>query len=173
MQVFQFLAGVVVLLFGRPLYWALVAVLGFLIGYELVRDLAIAQSPLMRVLLAVGAGLIAAGLAVAFQWLAFGLVGFLAGSYLVQAALVRYEITTANPAIWIIVGGVIGAVIAFLLVDWAVIVLSSVAGATMIANQFEVANQTRLLIMLGLIVVGVIFQRTRLNREQMRKQRLI
>jgi hypothetical protein len=169
MQAFHFLAGILILLFGRSLYWALIAVLGFLIGFEVVRDLAVAESPLIRVLLAVGAGILAAGLAVAFQWLAFGLVGFLSGSYLVQAAFVRYEVASEHTGVWILVGGVVGGVIALMLVDWAVIALSALAGAMMISNQIEVQTQTRLLAMLILTIVGIIFQRRRLKRDQLRR----
>jgi hypothetical protein len=167
MQVFHILAGLVVLLFGRPLYWALVAVLGFVIGFDLVQDLAISDSKLIQFLVALGAGILAAGLAVAFQWLAFGLVGFLSGSYLVQAALVRYDIGGDNQALWILAGGVVGGVIGLMLADWAVIILSSLAGATLISDEINVDQQTRLLILLGLTVIGVAFQRTRLRREKL------
>jgi len=163
MQVFYFLAGALMLLFGRPLYWALVAVLGFAIGYDLVRDLAVAESQILQVLIAVGAGVLAAGLAVVFQWIAFGLVGFLSGSYLVQAAFEHYEWATDHETIWFFVGGVIGAIIAIQLVDWAVIVLSALAGAAMITGQIELEQQIRLLVLLGLTAVGVIFQRKQLK----------
>ena len=167
MQVFQILAGLIVLLFGRPLYWALIAVLGFLIGFDLVQDLAISDSTLIRMLIAIGAGILAAGLAVAFQWLAFGLVGFLSGSYLVQAALERYDVPTDNQALWILAGGVVGAIIAMMLADWAVIVLSALAGAMMISDQLTVDHQTRLIVLLGLTIGGVAFQGNRLKREKL------
>lgn len=167
MQPFHILAGVVVLFFGRALYWALVAVLGFVIGFDLVQELAISDSQMIRLLVAIGVGVLAAGLAVAFQWLAFGLVGFLSGSYLVQAALVRYQIGGDNHALWILLGGVVGGVIALMLVDWAVIILSSLAGATLISDEINVDHKTRLMILLGLTIVGVAFQRTRLKREKL------
>jgi hypothetical protein len=167
MAAFHFLAGAVVLLFGRALYWALVAVLGFLIGFDLVQDLAISDSRVIQLLVAIAVGVLAAGLAVMFQWLAFGLVGFLAGSYLVQAALVRYEIGGDNQALWILAGGALGAIIGLMLVDWAVILLSSLAGATMISDQLSVDHQTRLLILLGLTIGGVAFQRSQLKRQKL------
>lgn len=165
MQVFHFLAGALILLFGRPLYWALVAVLGFVIGFDLVQDLALADSQAMQVLIAIGAGILAAALAVAFQWLAFGLVGFLAGSFLLQAAIERFEITAGNETMWYLIGGVVGAVVGLMLADWAVIVLSALAGAMMITNQIELEEQTRGLILVGLAIVGVVFQRRQLNRK--------
>lgn len=168
MQVFQFLAGALMLLFGRPLYWALVAVLGFVIGFDLVQQMALVESQFLEVLIAVGAGLLAGGMAVAFQWLAFGLVGFLSGSFLLEAFMARYEIGAGNETVWYLVGGVIGAIVALMLVDWAVIVLSALAGAMMISGQIQVEEQTRALIMVGLTIVGVIFQRRQLTREKMR-----
>jgi hypothetical protein len=44
-------------------------------------------------------------LAVGFQWLAFGLVGFLAGHFLVQTALAHFEVTQ-NATIWILAGAI-------------------------------------------------------------------
>jgi hypothetical protein len=169
MQAFHFLAGALVLLFGRSLYWALIAVLGFLLGFQLVRDLAMFDSRLIQVLVAIGAGILAAGLAVAFQWLAFGLVGFLAGSYLVQAALVRFDIATEHSGLWILAGGIAAGVIALMLVDWAVISLSALAGAMMISGEVHVKPQTRLLVMLGLTIAGILFQRSQLKKDQRRR----
>ncbi len=171
MQIFHFIAGVLILLFGRPLYWALVALLGFVIGLEFAGNLGISDSTFVQALIAVGIGIVAALLAVAFQWLAFGLVGFFSGCYLVQIAMAQYELPGENDALWVIVGGVIGAVIALLLVDWAIIILSSLAGATMIAAEIPVEHQIRLAILAGLAIVGIIFQRTRLSRDEMRKVR--
>ncbi len=162
------LSPALILLFGRPLYWALVALLGFVIGFEFAGNLGISDSQLIQGLIAVGVGIVAALLAVAFQWLAFGLVGFLSGCYLVQIALTQYELAGNNNTAWIIIGGVIGAVIALLLVDWAIIILSSLAGATMIAAEIPVEHQIRLAILAGLAIAGIIFQRTRLTRSQMR-----
>lgn len=171
MQVFHFLAGALMLLFGRPLYWALVAVLGFVIGFDVVQETALVDSEFLQILIAVGAGILAAGLAVAFQWLAFGLVGFLAGSFLLQTAIERYEIAAGNETIWYIVGGVLGAIVALMLVDWAVIILSALAGAMMITGPVDVEEQTRALITIGLTVVGVVFQRRQLTRQKMRNLR--
>ena len=38
MPIFHFIAGMLILLFGRPLYWALVALLGFVIGFRIRRQ---------------------------------------------------------------------------------------------------------------------------------------
>jgi hypothetical protein len=136
-----------------------------LIGFDLVQDLAVTQSPLIRMLAALAIGLLAAGLAVGFQWLAFGLVGFLAGHFLVQTALAHFEVTQ-NATIWILAGGVIGGVLGLWLVDWAVIFLSSLAGATMIASEVNAEARIRVLILVALTTVGVVFQRTRLRQSQ-------
>ncbi|MCA9067833.1 MAG: DUF4203 domain-containing protein [Planctomycetaceae bacterium] len=165
------IAGAVMLLFGRPLYWAMVAVLGFVIGFDIVHEQALVDSPALQVLIAVGAGVLAAGMAVAFQWLAFGLAGFLAGGFLLQAVIERYEITAGNETVWYIVGGVLGGIVALKLVDWAVIVLSAVAGAMMVTGEMDVEDQNRALVIVGLSLVGVAFQRFQLNRANMRKIR--
>ncbi len=170
MPLIRIVLGVGVLLFGRPLYWALVAVLGFFVGFDLVQDLEISDSQILQFLVPIGAGILAAGIAILAQWLAFALIGFLSGSYLVIAAMEQYNLAASDPQLWIIGGGILGAVVALLLVDWAVILLSSLVGASLITKQLPIQPEVRMPVVLGLALVGMIYQRNRLNRQNSPKK---
>jgi hypothetical protein len=82
------------------------------------------QSTWVHILAALAAGVVGALLAMLAQRVAFALGGFYAGGYLALLAGESLQ-PGGNLSLWLIVGGVIGAVIATLVMDWAVIVMSS------------------------------------------------
>jgi hypothetical protein len=160
--------GIVVLLFGRTLYWAFVAIVGFFIGMELAQTWPwLNQQPqLVQLLVAVGCGVLGAILGILVQRLAFAIGGFFAGGYLALAIAARFH-AGGDPHIWMIVGGVIGAIVAAMIMDWAIIVLSSLAGAAAILTPFQTKLDDRVtgILFLVLAVVGIVFQ----GRHMMRR----
>ncbi len=74
------LLGIVVLLFGRSLYWAFIAIAGFLVGMALANEWLADKSEWIRILAAVGAGLLGAVVGILVQRLAFAIGGFFAGA---------------------------------------------------------------------------------------------
>jgi hypothetical protein len=151
--------GVVVLLFGRSLYWVFVAIAGFLIGMEMANVWMRGQEDWMRLLVAVGAGVLGAIIGIFVQRLAFAIGGFFAGGYFAVAIAARFGLA-GDPNVWAIVGGVIGAILAALLMDWAIIVLSSLAGAAAIMSPFQPKLDPKIAaaIYLVLVAVGIVFQ---------------
>jgi hypothetical protein len=151
--------GVVVLLFGRSLYWLFVAIAGFLIGMEMANVWMRGQEDWMRLLVAVGAGVLGAIIGIFVQRLAFAIGGFFAGAYFAAAVAARFGLA-GDPNVWAIVGGVIGAILAALLMDWAIIVLSSLAGAAAIMSPFQPKLDPKIAaaIYLVLVAVGIVFQ---------------
>src|ERR1700704_5797051 len=79
------LLGVVILLFGRKLFWLCVAAVGFAAGVEFAPQ--IVHEPSTRVMLAfaIVLGLIGAVLALFLQKIAIAIAGFLAGGKLALA----------------------------------------------------------------------------------------
>jgi hypothetical protein len=151
--------GIVVLLFGRSLYWAFVAIAGFLLGMALANEWLADKQEWIRILAAVGAGVLGAVLGILIQRLAFAVGGFFAGGYLALVIASRMHVG-GNPNIWMIIGGVIGAIVAAMIMDWAIIVLSSLAGAAAILAPFQTKLDDRLLpiAFLVLAVIGMVFQ---------------
>ncbi len=60
--------------------------------------------------------------------------------------------------IWMIVGGIIGAIVAAMAMDWAIIVLSSLAGATAILSPFapRMNDQVLTLVFLLITIAGIV-----------------
>src|ERR1700757_4767152 len=74
--------GLIVLLFGRKLFWLCVAAIGFAAGVTLAAHVANEPSALLQLSFAILLGFIGALLALFLQKLAIGLAGFLAGGRL-------------------------------------------------------------------------------------------
>src|SRR4029450_13045834 len=76
------LIGVVILFFGRKLFWLCVAAVGFAAGVQIAPHLVHEPSPLMALIIALVLGLIGALLALFLQKVAIAVLGFLAGGQL-------------------------------------------------------------------------------------------
>src|SRR5213082_3173803 len=76
------LIGIVILLFGRKLFWLCVAAVGFAAGVEIAPHLVNEPSPLLLLTVAIVLGLIGALLALFLQKVAIAVFGFLAGGKL-------------------------------------------------------------------------------------------
>src|SRR3954471_13229558 len=127
------LIGVVILFFGRRIFWLCVAAVGFAAGVELAPHIVHEPTPLLALSIAVVLGFIGALLALFLQKIAIGIVGFLAGGKL-AVAIAAAVVGNAAQFYWIsfIAGGVVGAILLLLLFDWALIFLSSIVGAYLI-----------------------------------------
>jgi hypothetical protein len=63
-------------------------------------------------------------------------------------------------------GGIVGAVILFLLFDWALILLSSVAGGFIVTKSFILAPTLETVIAVGLALLGIFIQAKILLKEK-------
>jgi hypothetical protein len=151
--------GALLLVFGRKLFWLFVGIAGFLVGMEIASNLLADQQEWVRWLAAIGAGLIGVLLAVFAGRVAFAIGGFFAGAYIALMIVQHFGIAV-NPNVPLVVGGVIGAVIAAALMDTAIIVLSSLMGAGAIAQEIDVTQPVRSLIFVGLVAAGIVIQFT-------------
>jgi len=153
------------LLAGRRLFWLFVGAVGFLIGLEVAR-LFVFPSELILILAALGLGLAFALFAVFVESVAIGVAGFLGGgiTMLRVAALWGFD-TNALRLVAFIVGGIIGVILVVWLFNWALITISSVAGASMIVSGLFLRAGERPLLFLGLAFLGIVFQGLVLQRE--------
>ena len=157
MNLVAIMLGAVLLLFGRKLYWLFVAVAGFLAGTEAARLLLNQEPQWLQLSVALGAGVIGALLAMLAQRLAFGLAGFLAGSYL-SLVLMHALGLFGSGLIVVLVGGTAGAVIALLLMDPAIITLSALVGAGAIVSGLETGLLLGAILFVSLALFGILFQ---------------
>jgi len=150
-------AGAVLLVLGRKLFWLFVAIVGFYVGFEFARAVAAEQPAWLLWTIAIGAGLIGAVLAMFLQRVGFALGGFYAGGYIAFLAVERFAPGTIGVAAFL-VGGVIGAVLAALLMDWAIVVLSCLVGAALVVPALALPPLASALVYAALVAVGIVVQ---------------
>ena len=166
--IFSILIGVVILFFGRKLFWLCVAAIGFAAGAELAPHLVHDPSALLSLTIALLLGIIGALLALFLQKIAIAVLGFLAGGKLAGAIAAAFFVHYAqHSTIIFVIGGVIGAILLLVLFDWALIVVSSLIGAHLIVYQSTIAlpQSGSIILFIGLAVVGILVQAASLRRS--------
>lgn len=165
-SIFDLILGVVLLVAGRRLFWLLVGAIGFVIGVMLATRF-FHGSELTVVLAGLVLGIIFALLAVFLESVAIGIAGFLGGGYVLLSIAGMLGLDPNNLMSWVIfaVGGVIGVILVAVLFSWALITISSLAGASMVVTAFGMTAATAGLIFIGLVIAGVLIQGTAMRRE--------
>jgi MFS family permease len=165
MPLINIFAGAALLLFGRRLFWLFVAGVGFVVGMMLATDWFGEKSALLTVLIGAGVGVIGAILSVLLQRVVITVAGFLSGGYL--AYTLTLALTANHESLgWIafLIGGVVGAILVAGLFDWALIGLSALTGATVIARNIAVNQSMSALLFFVLLVFGIIVQTRQLAK---------
>ncbi len=158
MQIVTMGLGLFLLVLGRKLFWLCVAVLGFLLGIAVAEALLVEQPTWARLLMGLGAGLLGGLLAILAQRVAFAFAGFCAGAYLALSVAAAFGFG-GHRTLWFAVGGVIGALLAARIIDWALIALTSLVGASAIVDAGNLGATTAPLSFVALTVVGIVVQR--------------
>ena len=159
--------GVLVLLFGRRLFWLFVAAIGFWIGFELTPHLMQQPPPWLALVVAMIFGLVGAVLAFVLQKVAIGIAGFLVGGYVATAILSAFVTTYAQyDGIAFVIGGVLGAILMLVLFDWALILFSSLAGAELIASNLHLPAAGTTILFVALTIAGVVAQAAFFRRRR-------
>lgn len=158
-------AGAAMLIFGRRLFWVFVASAGFIVGALLTAHFLQGHTqPWVLQVTAVACGVVGAVLAVVAQKIAAGVGGALAGAYLSHAIAMA---TGGADMAWLafLVGGVVGATLLLLLFDWALIALSSLTGAVVLAQHLPAPYPWPALAFLFLLVFGLAIQSRQLRKR--------
>ena len=159
------LIGVVILFFGRKLFWLCVAAVGFAAGVEVAPHLVHEPSALLALTFALVLGFIGALLALFLQKIAIAVVGFLAGGKLAVAIAAAFFVQYAH-YFWItfLIGGIVGALLLLSLFDWALIVLSAAVGAHLIQSSIVLPPIGTGILFVVLVLIGVIVQAAAFQR---------
>jgi hypothetical protein len=160
------LIGVVILLFGRKLFWLCVAAAGFAVGAEIAPQLVHQPSSVVALLVALVFGVLGALLALFLQKVAIAVLGFLAGGYVATAIAAAFFVHHAQySTIVFIGGGIIGAILLLVLFGWALIVVSSLIGAHLIQSAIVLPPTGSTLVFVGLAIVGIFVQAASFRRS--------
>lgn len=167
LNLINLILGGVLLVAGRKLFWLFVGAAGFVTGIQLATRFW-QGSDMLVIVAGLVLGVIFALLAIFLQAIVIGIAGFLSGGYIltVLATLLGMDLTGATAWVIYIVGGILGLILVSVLFDWALITLSSLAGASLIVQAFSSEGATGGLIFFILVIAGVVIQGSILRRER-------
>jgi len=156
MGIIQGLIGFMVLIAGSQLYWFFAAVVAFLIGDFAAISLFSFDPGTDVILVGVGAAAIGILLTITARKPAMILTGFLAG---VLAANTLPELFNwaplFNPWFLLIAGGIVGGLSVVFAYSYAVVLLSSIIGAQMIALSVHLASVDPLVMFIAVLILGI------------------
>lgn len=165
-ELINILLGGALLLAGRKLFWLFVGGIGFVTGLQFSANFW--QGPEnLALVFGLIVGVIFALLAVFLQTIAIGIAGFFAGGYSLTTLAGMLGMDT-SAIFWIIyvIGGIIGLVVVLYLFDWAIITLSSLAGASLLLQALFPQSGAGGVFFAVLFIIGVIVQGSVLRSEQ-------
>lgn len=167
LNLINLLLGGALLAAGRKLFWLFVGAAGFITGIQLATRFW-QGSEALALIAGLVLGMIFALLAIFLQAIVIGIAGFLSGGYILIALAAMLRLETTGTMSWVIyiAGGILGLILVSVLFDWALITLSSLAGATLIVQTFSPEGTTGGFLFLILFLFGVIFQGLSLRRER-------
>jgi hypothetical protein len=169
--IFNVVLGGILLLLGRKLFWLLLGVIGFATGVELATRY-FRGSEVATIAGAIALGIVFALLAVFLESVAIGLTGFLGGGYVLLSLADLLGMHARLPElVAFLVGGILGVLVIILLFDWALISISSLAGASMVVRGLGLtpaggATAYVILLLVGVLVQGFAFRREKEARKQ-------
>jgi hypothetical protein len=159
------LIGVVVLFFGRKLFWLCVAAIGFAAGVEIAPLVVHEPTTLLSLTFALVLGFLGALLAIFLQKIAIAIFGFVAGGKLANALAAAFFAGQAlHSGIIFLIGGIVGALLLLALFDWALIFLSAVTGAYLIQSAIALPPSGSAVLFVVLVVVGMLAQAAAFSR---------
>lgn len=161
-SIIQIILGLLVLTTGRKLPWLFVAVITFVFGMYFMMDILHVKSRWLIQIIGLAVGVIGLVLGVYLKHIPIAMVSIISGGYgaYYMAQLLGSK---SSALLWIlfVVGGILGIILLATQYEWALILLSSFGGATLVVKHLNLQQQgIALLVFLTLILLGVILQAT-------------
>ena len=166
MVIANILVGLALLILGKKLFWLFVGAIGFIGASHMAARYFSGLPDWQILIITIAAGLIGILLAVFFQKVAIILVGFYTGGYLVVSLFNTLNLAPPPALPWapFIIGGILGAVLLYILFDWTLIVLSSLAGAAFITETIQINPVPSAILLAAMFLAGVIIQGSMLKK---------
>ena len=161
----QILGGALQLLLGRKIFWLMLGILGFLVGF-FVTMVALDMPTWQRFVIGLIVGVLFSILARVLPKPMAAIFGFFALGMAAALVVLMLGIKMDNPILWInfLVGGIIGAVLVFALFDWGLIICSSLVGASSVITglasllKFQTSGLTAIILFVILAIIGIAYQ---------------
>jgi hypothetical protein len=170
MIIINFILGIPLLIWGRKLFWLFVGAAGFITGITISQYLIPTRSETVALIIGGILGIIGILLGIFIQKVSISVTGFIVGAYLCMSLLNLIDLNNVV-LYWLLVltGGIIGSMLVIGLFDWALIILSSLLGATLITQtvfqMIHFETQARTIVFIVLLVIGLIVQYDQKTRD--------
>ena len=150
--------GLLLLFAGRKLFWLSVGIIGFLVGIDYATALVPSAGGWQVVILPLLFGTLGAIFAIVSEWVTIMLIGFLGGGYFLIniSSLITGQIQ--SPEWMFIIGGIVGVLVMFIAFDWALIAISSIVGAVLIVQSFNVDESLQSVLFICGVILGILVQ---------------
>lgn len=176
-ELVKVLVGAPLLVFGRRLFWLFVGGVGFVAGITLAPYIFGTQVTWKHYLLALVTGIVCAILATFLQRVAILLVGLLAGGYLAVnlAKMLSMDSLTSGEyyILLLVAGAILGAVLMAAIFEWALVVISSLTGALLIAQGVNLNPAMTTLLFAVLFFVGLKVQLDQRSRAKAKTKEVV
>ena len=151
------IAGILLMVLGRKLYWFCVGLVGFGVGLYLAQQALGSPSGAASWLLALLMAALAALAAVIFQKIAIGVAGFVVGGVLAFSLAEPY-LSGLALGLTALAAGILCALLAKAVFEMALVVLSAIVGAGLVARVQDWVDVPTGLLWVGLAISSIIFQ---------------
>jgi hypothetical protein len=157
--------GIGLLLAGRKLFWLFIAAAGFFAGVELVNRFW-NGTEWLSIVVGIVVGLLFALLAMGLKTIAISIAGFLLGGSALLSLASAFGIERGIFILYII-GGILGIIFISIFFDWALIIISSLAGASMIAQTLDMQRVVFSgVIFIILLLIGIVVQSNDMSKNK-------
>ncbi|MBN2149278.1 MAG: DUF4203 domain-containing protein [Anaerolineales bacterium] len=165
-QFTQIILGIALLLAGRKLYWVFVGAVGFFAGLFIAPQFFTGDSDISVIVVALICGILGAILTIAIQRVGVALAGLLVGGYFAGMLSSGLNIETAWVS-WVIViaGAIVGAVLLAVVFDYALIGLTTLAGAMLLVPALNLDPTISLISLIVAVILGASVQVATLQNE--------
>ena len=159
MRFITILLGFVLLVGGNQLYWLFVGTVGFFVGARVAELIGFNQSEWQVLTFALATGLACTFISYYLKRAMILVAGFVAGGYVITSlsGILGWNSILSG---WLpfVIAGAISALILFLSLNLALILISTLAGATLIVQNLSFGNVSNQAMFVVLIVFGIIVQ---------------
>ena len=163
----MFIVGLVLLFFGKDIFWLILAGSGCVAGLYAVRIFFDGAVGVMEWVWAAAGGILGVILAIFFQYIAIALLGLICGAYFTYSIpdIFGYEPLAAYTIVTLL-GGIAGGVLAVIFFSWALLIFTSLLGATMAAHAIPGSILLKAVVLVVFTSAGIAFQSAALRRKQ-------
>jgi hypothetical protein len=167
MEALAIIIGLVLLFFGRNIFWVFLGVVGFVAGMKIATFYLAGLPPWVTLAVAFTAGIVGVILAIFFQAFAISVAGFVSGAYLAYRMpdIFGYEPLNTYKLV-VLFGALTGTILALAFFDWALVIFSSLIGAVLIVSGLGLSIFVKVISFAVLASVGVAVQAKSIPRPE-------